>query len=158
MSESAPASGLDAPVAAQPSDAPEVEQASEVDWKAKSREWERRAKANADAAKRLSDMEEAQKSAEQKAQEREKAAIERAEVAERRAVRQEVALEFRLSREDASLLDAVSDKDALQALAKRLAAAESDKRHTNHVPREGSNPRPDGGNPWSSVLRELDRR
>lgn len=42
------------------------QETSEPDWKALARKWEGRAKANADAAKRLADLEEAAKTAEQK--------------------------------------------------------------------------------------------
>ena len=41
-----------------------------VDWKAKSREWERRAKANAEAAKKLADIEESSKSESQRSSDR----------------------------------------------------------------------------------------
>jgi hypothetical protein len=39
---------------------------AEVDWKAKAREWEKRAKANADAASKLAQLEESQKTEAQK--------------------------------------------------------------------------------------------
>ena len=42
----------------------------EVDWKAKAREWEKRAKANAKAAEQLASIEEAQKTEQQKLNER----------------------------------------------------------------------------------------
>jgi hypothetical protein len=114
--------------AAQPSEPTPQQQETasekpEVDWKAKSREWERRAKANADAASELQQLREAQMSAEQKAAEREAAAERRAVEAEARAIRREIALENKLSKEDAALLDAVTDEDAIRLLAKRLAPA-----------------------------------
>lgn len=60
--------------------------------------------------------------------------------AEAKAARRDVALEHRLSKEDAALLDAITDEKAMRALAERLAG-ESDRKQ-NHVPREGSNPKP----------------
>lgn len=67
------------------------DQTAEVDWKAKSREWERRAKENKAAADRLAELEEAQKTAEQKAAERLAAAERKAAEAELRALRADVA-------------------------------------------------------------------
>jgi hypothetical protein len=102
------------------------------------------AKANADAAKRLAEIEEAQKTAEQKAAERESAAIKRAEEAEARALRRDVALEHSLSKDDAALLDDLTDEEAMRRLATRLAGAASDKRKNgNHVPREGASSSPE---------------
>lgn len=54
----------------EPTPAQEPEHKDETDWKARSREWERRAKENKAAAEKLAELEEAQKSAEQKAAER----------------------------------------------------------------------------------------
>lgn len=65
MSE-APAEQPTAPAEAAPQEAP----AQEVDWKAEARKWEDRAKKNSDAAQRLAEIEEASKTAEQKAAER----------------------------------------------------------------------------------------
>lgn len=90
------------------------------------------AKANAEAAKRLAEYEDAQKSAEERAAAREAAAEKRIAEAEARAARRDIAIEHRLSPEDAALLDNLTDEDAMQALAARLAA--------NGAPRS---PRPD---------------
>ena len=90
-------------------------------------------------AARLAEIEDAQKSAEQKSAEREAAAEKRAADAEARAIRREVALDFKLSKDDAALLDTVGDEDAMRALAKRLAVAAEDKRTpNNYVPTEGT--------------------
>lgn len=62
-------------------------------WKELSKKNEQRAKANADAAARLAEIEEAQKSAEQKAEEARLAAETRAQDAEVKAMRLEVALD-----------------------------------------------------------------
>lgn len=94
-------------------------------------------KALKEKTRRLDQLEESQKTTEEKAAEREAAAERRAAEAEARAVRRETALEFRLSKDDAKLLDAVIDEDAMRALAQRLA---DDKRKpSNHVPSEGTN-------------------
>jgi len=116
-----------------------------VDWKAEARKWEKRAKANAEAAKRLAEIEEAQKSEAEKVAERLAKAERAAAEAEARALRREIALEHGLSKEDAALLDAVSDEDAMRRLAERLAsqAAERDSHISNngaYVPAEGKNP------------------
>lgn len=116
----------------------EGEQKPEVDWKAKSREWEKRAKANADAAKRLAEIEEANKSEAEKAAERLAKAEQTARDAEARALRREVALEHKLGKDDAALLDSITDEDAMRALAARLGA-DSGKQKSNYVAREGSN-------------------
>lgn len=62
-------------------------------WKQKAREQETRAKANADAAKRLSEIEEASKTEAQRLTDRMTAAEERASKAELSAMRSEVAVE-----------------------------------------------------------------
>ncbi|MFE9955842.1 hypothetical protein [Micromonospora sp. NPDC005299] len=113
----------------------------EIDWKAKSRDWERKAKANADAAKRLAEIEEANKSEADKAAERLAKAEQTARDAEARALRREVALEHKLSKDDAALLDSITDEDAMRRLAERLGQqAEGRKKQGNHVPREGTSP------------------
>lgn len=117
----------------------------DVDWKAEARKWEKRAKANAAAAKRLAEIEEAQKSEAERVAERLAKAERAAAEAEARALRREIALENNLSKDDAALLDAVSDEDAMRRLAERLAsqAAERDNHISNHgayVPAEGKTP------------------
>jgi len=61
-------------------------------WKAQARENEKRAKANADAARRLAEIEESSKTETQKANDRAAAAERRAEEAERAALRAQVAM------------------------------------------------------------------
>ena len=107
---------------AREADAEQTEnQPTEVDWKAKSREWERRAKENKAAAEELAAIRDSQKTEAERAAERLAEAEQRAAAAESRAIRRETALEFHLSADDAALLDAVSDPDAMRSLAKRLA-------------------------------------
>ena len=116
----------------------------EIDWKAKAREWEKRAKENKSAQDELQKVRDASKTAEQKAAEREAAAEQRAAEAEARATRREVAIEYSLPKEDAELLDALTDEDAMRRFAERLSVKREDRlRNSNHVPNEGSNPRPE---------------
>lgn len=113
----------------------------EIDWKAKARDWEKRAKANATAAQRLAEIEEASKSEADKVTERLAKAEKAVQEAEARALRREIALDHKLSKDDAALLDAITDEDAMRLLAGRLGQQVEDrKKNGNHVPREGSNP------------------
>ena len=124
-------------------------------WKQKAREQEKRAKDNATAAKRLAEIEDAQKSAEQKASEALSAAEQRAAQAEARALRRDVALEHKLTAEDAALLDSITDEDAMRALAVRLAQSEVERKKSgNHAPREGNTPAP-GSSPDRETVRTL---
>lgn len=70
-----------------------IPSAPEVDWKAKSREWERRAKENKAAADKLAEIEEANKTEAQKLAERLAAAEAKAQAAESRALRSDIARE-----------------------------------------------------------------
>lgn len=134
---------------------PESPKPDEIDWKAKSREWERKAKANADAAKRLAEIEEAQKTEAEKAADRLAKAEQTARDAEARALRREVALEHKLSKDDAALLDSIADEDAMRRLAERLSAGAESTKKSNHVPREGTNPTSSGGDDKRAFTREL---
>src|SRR5690606_38338309 len=118
---------------------------AEVDWKTEARKWVRRAKENAEAARRLAEIDEAQKSEAEKFAEQLAKAEAAAREAEARALRREIALEHGLSKEDAALLDAVTDEDAMRRLAARLAkqAAEQSSHITQngaYVPSEGKVP------------------
>lgn len=129
--------------------AQEAPKSDKTDYKAKyegaiaeSRKWEERSKANADAAKRLAEIEDASKTEAERSAERLAAAEKRAAEAEARTHRLDVALEFRLDKKDAALLDAMTDEDAMRALAQRLQAAQSDAvKNGNYVPPEGNTPR-----------------
>lgn len=96
------------------------------------------AKANSEAAKRLAEIEEANKSEAEKTAERLAKAEQTAKDAEARALRREVALEHKLTKDDAALLDSITDEDAMRALAVRLGA-ESGSKKSNYVAREGTN-------------------
>ena len=63
--------------------------------------------------------------------------------AETKALRSGIAAEFGISAEDRDLFLTGSDEDTLRAQAQRLADRESErKKRNNHVPSEGTNPRP----------------
>jgi hypothetical protein len=64
---------------------PPAQEDKVTDWKAESRKWETRAKENKDAAEKLQQLEDAQKSELQKANDRAEKAEKRAEEAEKRA-------------------------------------------------------------------------
>ena len=96
----------------------------EIDWKAKAREWERRAKENKTAAEELAAIKAANLTAEERANERLAAAEKAAADAEARALRREIAIEHRLGKDDAALLDNLTDEDTMRALAARLAPSE----------------------------------
>lgn len=61
---------------------------------------------------------------------------------QREALRRRVQAAHSISDEDADLFLTGVDEAALTAQAKRLAARESERKKTNHVPREGANPPP----------------
>jgi hypothetical protein len=117
--------------------------------------WRNEARANAEAAKRLADLEDANKSETQKVTERLAEAERKALEAEARVLRRDVAIEHKLTAEDAALLDTITDEAAMRALAVRLAPAEPDNNtRRNHVPREGTNPRP-ASDPMRDFARDL---
>lgn len=136
MSESVPETPApEAPAQEQPK--PEVE----IDWKAKAREWEKRAKENKSAADRLAEIEEANKTEAQKAADRLAAAEKDAAAARSEALRLRVAAKFGIGDEDADLFLTGADEETLTKQAERLTARESERKKTgNHVPREGTPP------------------
>lgn len=110
-------------------------------WKQKARDQEKRAKDNADAARRLAEIEESKKTDDQKAADRLKAIEDRAAAAERRAVRFELAAEFGLTPDDAKVLEHVESEDGMREIAQRLATkAAQEKKQGNRVPGEGTTP------------------
>lgn len=101
----------------------------DIDWKAKAREWERRAKENKTAADELASIREANKTAEEKAAERLAVAENAAAAAEAKVLRREIAIEHKLGKDDAALLDNITDEDAMRALAARLAPSDEPAGH-----------------------------
>jgi hypothetical protein len=110
-------------------------------WKQKAREQEKRAKENADAAKRLAEIKDAQKTREQKDAERLAALEEKAQASELRALRSEIATEFGLTVENAKALAHVPSEEGMREVAKALAGKQAEqKKQGNHVPNEGKTP------------------
>ena len=113
----------------------------ETDWKAKAREWEKRAKDNKSAADELASIKESQKTDAEKQAERIKALESDAATARTEALRLRVASKFGISDDDADLFLTGTDEESLTRQAKRLADRESDKKKQgNYVPREGNQP------------------
>lgn len=103
-------------------------EATGTDWKAKyeeaighSRKWEQRAKDNADAARRLADIENASKTAEQQNADKIAALEQKLAASERTALVARVQATHGISDEDAALFLTGADEAALTAQAKRLA-------------------------------------
>lgn len=108
-------------------------------WKQKAREQEKRAKENADAAKRLAEIEEAQKTEAERVADRLKALEAERDTATRDALRFKVASKFQISEEDADLFLTGADEESLTKQAQRLTEHASErKKNGNVVPKEGS--------------------
>lgn len=112
----------------------------EIDWKAKSREWESKAKANKTAAEELAALKQAQMSEQERLTAQLTEATQQAETARTEALRLRIAVKHGVSDEDADLFLTGTDEDTLTRQALRLASREQDRRKSgNHVPREGTN-------------------
>lgn len=97
------------------------------------------AKANAKAADRLAEIEEANKTAEQKSADALAAAQSDAETARAEALRFRIASKFQVSDEDADLFLTGTDEETLTRQATRLTErAEERKKQGNYVPNEGA--------------------
>ncbi|MGX7727591.1 hypothetical protein [Rhodococcus sp. 5G237] len=111
-------------------------------WKSKAREQEKRAKENAAAAKRLAELEDAQKSETEKFTERlSKAEAEAASVPGKvsEALRSHLVKLHGIDKEDAELFLTASDPDLLLKQVDRLVGQPGKrKRQGNFVPREGT--------------------
>jgi TPR repeat protein len=127
-------------------------------WKQKAREQEGRAKANAEAARRLAEIEESQKSEAEKVADR----IAKAE-AEVATVPAKVAASLRdalvslgVVSEDRKVLLTATEPEALLEQVKAIQSLTSElKTKSNHVPREGENPKPGDGDPMREFTRDL---
>jgi hypothetical protein len=109
------------------------------------REWEKRAKDNAQAAKRLAEIEDAQKSEAQKAAERVADLESQVAQANASALRFKVASQFGIGSDDADLFLTGSDEETLTKQAERLTSrAEERKKQGNLVPSEGTPVSPPG--------------
>lgn len=102
------------------------------------------AKSNAEAAKRLAEIEESNKSEAEKAADKIRALEEQLSTTQRDALRLKVAAKHGISDDDADLFLTGSDEETLTRQAERLAAREQTRTATgNRVPTEGTNPQPD---------------
>lgn len=125
-------------------------------WKQKAREQEKRAKDNAGAAKRLAEIEEAQKSEADKAAERIRSLEGEVENAQRDALRFKVASQYGISDDDTELFLTGSDEDTLAKQAERLGQRSDErKKQGNHAPREGATTRQPGPDEEREAVREL---
>lgn len=91
-------------------------------WKAKAREQEKRAKENAEAAKRLSEIEESNKTEVQKAADRITSLEREVSTAKAEALRFKIAAKFNVTDEDADLFLTGTDEETLTKQAERLQA------------------------------------
>lgn len=135
--------GTDASETDTPTETPtdETTDKPEVDWKSRAREWEKRAKANADAATKLATLEESQKSDTQKLSDAKTAAEKDAADARAEALRWRVAAKHGISDEDAELFLTGIDEATLTKQAERLTERVADHKKTgNVVPNEGKTP------------------
>lgn len=143
-----PETGVPAPAEPTPEQPPTTEHPAEpkptetVDfWKRQARENEARAKANADAAKRLKEIEDRDLSELQKAQRDREEALTRLQEVEREAIRNRVALTKGLPAEIAATLSGSSEEE-LAAHADRLLAWRSNQTPPTPRPDPGQGPRP----------------
>lgn len=103
------------------------------------------AKANSDAAKRLAEIEDAQKSEAEKAAERIKQLESEAQSARTEALRFKVASKYGVSDEDADLFLTGSDEDTLTRQAERLAARNEEAGKPRQPKPDPTQGRPAGG-------------
>lgn len=132
---------------------------AETDWKAESRKWESRAKenlaaakANEDAAKRLAQFEESQKTEAQKSQDRLEAAEKRAAELESKATRAEVAAATGVP---VALLSG-STQEELEAAADALIAFKGEQPTGPVIPNQGKTPNKPAGTSADRFASALD--
>jgi hypothetical protein len=128
MSEEQPAPESDAPE--QPQEGPEQPEAFDADYVAKLRKeaarYRTEAKANAEAAKKLAEIEEANKSEQQKLTDRLASLEQEATQAKAEALRFKIASKFGVTEEDTELFLTGTDEETLTKQAERLAARNED--------------------------------
>lgn len=128
------------------SDAEQPKPSETVDfWKKKAREQEKRAKENATAAKRLADLEDAQKSESEKAADRiAKAESEAATVPSKvaDALRGHLVELHGINSDDAELFLTAEEPELLLKQVKRLVEQSDSNKSGTRVPREGRTPNP----------------
>lgn len=128
---------------------PEAAPAQETDWKAEARKWEARAKENTEAAKRLSEIEEANKTEAQKAAERLTALERENEALKTSSLRAEVAAAKGVP---LALLTGAS-REELEAQAEALIAYRGEKKPAVD-PALGREAAPSGNNGTGDWLRD----
>lgn len=120
--EPAPADAPDEPDTGDEPEGDTPDPAAEAEkWKALARKHESQAKKNADAARRLAEIEESQKTEQQKLAEAKDAAAQEATEARAEATRLRMAIKYGLEEEDLDLLGTGPEED-IEARAERLAA------------------------------------
>lgn len=114
-----------------------ADNSSEPDWKAEARKWESRAKENAEARKRLDQIEEKNKTELQRANERAEQAEREREAEKVASLRWRIAAKHGISDEDAEMFLTASDEDSLTRQAQRLSDRVKAQRHPD--PNQGAN-------------------
>lgn len=109
-------------------------------WKQKAREQEKRAKDNADAASRLAEIEESQKSETQRLADAAAEADRRATAATTEALRWRIAAKHGITDEDAETFLTAGDEESLTRQAQRLAALSTT---ASEAEQRAPGPRPD---------------
>ena len=132
-------------------------------WKQKAREQEKRAKENAGAAKRLTEIEDSQKTEAEKTADRlAKADAEVTSVPSKvaDALREHLVALHEIDPDDAELFLTGSEPDLLLKQVTRLLAQKGEqsdnrKKNGNHVPKEGNNPSSSDGGDDRAFVRQL---
>lgn len=107
-------------------DPPTPDSEDETDWKAQARKWEQRAKANSDAAARLKEMEDAQKTEQERLTESLTAAQQRAQELELKAARLEVAAEKGLPKSSIKFLTGTTPEELAESADELLELMKPD--------------------------------
>lgn len=110
--------------------------AQETDWKAEARKWEQRAKANKEAAARLAELEDAQKSEQEKLAEKLSATEQRAAEAELRAARLEVATSKGLPMASVKFLTGATPEELAASADELLGLLKQDEPEPSVRPKE----------------------
>jgi hypothetical protein len=127
--------------APEPEPEPKPEPPPEPDWKAEARKWEKRAKENSDAAARLKELEDAQKTEQERLSENLTAAEKRAQEAELKAARLEVAAEKGLPQTSVKFLTGTTPEELAESAEELLALlAPSDPADNGRRPKERLKP------------------
>lgn len=127
-------------------------------WKTKAREQEKRAKENAAAAKRLAELEDAQKSEAEKAADRiAKAESEASSVPQKvaEALRTHLVALHNIDADDAELFLTATEPELLLKQVARLVGQSDKRQKKNVVPREGTNQTTNTGSEMRDFTRQL---